>query len=129
MSFDFLTVEEVLALHRLLQDRYGGSARVRDRALLEAAVAQPGAAFEGEYLHDGLFSMAAALLFHLVRGRPFVDGNERTGLLAALVFLDLNGVPVEHAARRLYDLTSAVGEGRLSKDALTRLLERVAQRE
>lgn len=127
MSFDFLTVEEVRDLHRLQQGRYGGPADLRDRALLESAVAQPAATFEAEYLHDGLFAMAAAYLYHLVRNHPFLDGNQRTGLLAALVFLALNGTPIEHPTDELFALTQAVADGQISKAELTQALERIAE--
>jgi death-on-curing protein len=48
----------------------------------------PQASFGGELVHEDVFAMAAAYLFHIVSNHPIVDGNKRTGLLAALVFLD-----------------------------------------
>ena len=59
-EIEFLTVEVVLALHQRQLDRFGGGAGLRDRGLLESAVAQPQASFGGEYIHEGLFAMAAA---------------------------------------------------------------------
>ena len=126
MSFVFLSVDEVRDLHRLQLERYGGPADLRDRALLESAVAQPAATFEAEYLHDGLYAMAAAYLYHLVRNHPFLDGNQRTGLLAALVFLALNGSPIEHGTDELFALTVGVADGQVSKAELTQALERIA---
>ncbi len=108
MTPQFLTVEDVLELHALQRVRYGGAADLRDRALLESAVAQPMVSWGGQFLHPDLWSMAAAYLFHLVSNHPFVDGNKRAGLLSALVFLDLNGLSIDHASPRLYDLTVAV---------------------
>ena len=67
---------------------------VRDHALLESALAQPGAAFGGEFLHVDLFAMAAAYLFHIVKNHPFLDGNKRTGLIVAITFLAINGVSI-----------------------------------
>ncbi len=95
-EIEFLTVEVVLALHQRQLDRFGGGAGLRDRGLLESAIAQPQASFGGTFAHDGLFAMAAAYLFHIVSNHPFVDGNKRAGLLAAQVFLDVNGVTLEH---------------------------------
>ena len=126
MSLDFLAVEDVLAIHRLELERYGGPADVRDRGLLESAVALPSATFEAEYLHDGLPAMAAAYLYHLVRNHPFFDGNQRTGLLAALVFLDLNGAPIADRSDELFELTTAVAEGQLGKEELTQAFRRLA---
>lgn len=126
MTPQFLTVEDVLELHAVQLERYGGAAGLRDRALLESAVAQPMATWGGQFLHPDLWSMAAAYLFHLVSNHPFVDGNKRTGLLSALVFLDLNGQSIDQASPRLYDLTVAVAEGRLDKEAAAAMLQEIA---
>lgn len=123
---EFLTVDDVLALHAQQLARYGGAAGLRDRALLDSAVAQPQASFGGAWLHPDLWTMAAAYLFHLVQNHPFVDGNKRTGLLSALVFLSLNGVTLDQATPALYDLTMAVADGRLDKPALAAALQQLA---
>jgi len=126
---EFLTLEVVLALHRRQLERFGGGAGLRDPGLLESAVAQPEATFAGEYVHTGLFAMAAAYLFHIVSNHPFVDGNKRVGLLAAQVFLDLNGVTLEHDSEAFYALTMRVAEGRLDKHGVADELERIARRQ
>jgi death-on-curing protein len=66
--------------------------------------------------------MAAAYLFHIVKNHPFVDGNKRAGLMAALVFLHLNGVSLLEHNESLYDLTIAVAEGRYDKEKIARSL-------
>jgi death-on-curing protein len=76
---DFLDLGDILELHALQLARYGGAAGVRDHGLLASAVAQP-PTFNGAFVHDGLFAMGAAYLFHIVLNHPFVDGNKRTGL-------------------------------------------------
>lgn len=124
---EFLTVKLVLALHQRQLDRFGGGAGLRDRGLLESAVAQPQASFDGTYVHEGLFAMAAAYLFHLVSNHPFVDGNKRAGLLAALVFLDLNGISLLADSEAIYSLTMGVAEGRIDKAAVAAELERIAR--
>lgn len=123
---EFVTVDDVVELHAVQLTRYGGAAGLRDRALLESAVAQPMASFGGAWLHPDLWTMAAAYLFHLVQNHPFVDGNKRTGLLTALVFLALNGVVIAQATPALYDLTVAVAEGRLDKPAIAAALQQAA---
>ena len=115
---EFLTVDDVLELHAVQLTRYGGARGLRDRALLESAMAQPMASFGGTWLHPDLWSMAAAYLYHLVQNHPFVDGNKRTGLLSALVFLALHGIVIDQATPALYDLTMAVAAGRLDKSAI-----------
>src|SRR5215813_4709711 len=114
----FLDAEEVIEIHATQLEVYGGSAGLRDRGLLESAVAQPQASFGGEFVHEGLFAMAAAYLFHIVSNHPFVDGNKRTGMLAAVVFLDVNGITIGHPSEALYELTMGVAEGRVQKAAV-----------
>jgi len=126
-SPEFLDLEDVLELHALQLARYGGADGLRDRGLLESALAQPQATFDGAFVHDGLFVMAAAYLFHIVQNHAFVDGNKRTGLLAALVFLDLNGISITHGSPGLYELTLGVAEGRVTKTAAAETLRRIAQ--
>ena len=70
--------------------------------------------------------MAAVYLFHIGSNHAFVDGNKRAGLLAAQVFLDLNGISLEHASGAFYDLTMGVAEGRIDKAAVAAELERIA---
>lgn len=123
----FLDVDEVIELHASQLELFGGGAGLRDQGLLESAVAQPQASFGGHLAHDGLFAMAAAYLFHLVSNHPFVDGNKRIGLIAALVFLDLKGVSIAHPTEALYELTMGVAEGRIDKAAFAAELERIAK--
>jgi death-on-curing protein len=126
-ELEFLDVEDVIELHAAQLQEYGGSAGLRDRGLLESAVAQPQSSFGGQLAHDGLFAMAAAYLFHIVGNHPFVDGNKRAGLLAALVFMDMNGISIDHASAALYELTMGVAEGRTDKRAVAAELERIAR--
>ena len=115
---DFLSLEDVLILHGEQVELYGGHHGVRDMGLLESAVAQPQAGIGGEYFHSEIFEMAAAYMFHIVRNHPFFDGNKRTGAVAALVFLDLNGVTINAPKGILYDLTISVATGQAGKDEI-----------
>jgi death-on-curing protein len=123
----FLTVEDVLTIHGSQLERFGGGAGIRTLEMLESAVAQPQASFGGEYLHDGVFEMAAAYLFHIVQNHPFVDGNKRAGLLSALVFLDINGETIGSPDERLFRLTVAVASGEAGKEQIASLLTVLAQ--
>ena len=113
----FLSSEEVLRLHSRQLALYGGLPGVRDVELLDAALAMPSIRFGGEFLHPDLFTMAAAYLFHLAKDHPFNDGNKRTALHAAYVFLPVNGLRLEMDPDALYELTLSVAEGRTGKDA------------
>lgn len=119
MSYEFLSVEDVLEIHADQLAEFGGGSGVRDRGLLESAVAQPQATFGGQLVHADEFEIAAAYLFHIVSNHPFIDGNKRTGLLAALVFLDLNGCTMWNRSEELYELTMAIAAGGVSKAAVT----------
>ncbi len=93
MSFSpkFLTLDQVLALHKMQIEQFGGSHGVKDEGLLLSALAQPESGFGNDYFHKDLFEMAAAYLFHLVKNHAFHDGNKRIGALTAAVFLEVNG--------------------------------------
>lgn len=90
MGRRFLTVDEVLVLHRIAIEDSGGNPGLRDRPLLESAMAQAAQQFGGEYLHDSVPAMAAAYAFHICMNHPFVDGNKRAALAAMLAFLAKN---------------------------------------
>lgn len=86
-----LDVEAVLAIHAEVLAAHGGLPGLRDKGLLESAVAAPKASFGGQPLISDPIDVAAAYLFYLCRNHPFADGNKRTALAAALVFLEANG--------------------------------------
>jgi death-on-curing protein len=119
----FLTVEQVIDLHRRGIEQHGGSLELRDRGLLESAVAMPAAQFGGEFLHDGLAAMAAAYLFHLCKNHPFVDGNKRVAVTAAEVFIELNGRRLIATDKELEKLTLGVADSSISKQDATRFFE------
>lgn len=112
---DFLSLEDVLFLHRNQVDLYGGAPGVRDLELLESAVAQPRATFGGEHLHGDLFEMAAAYLFQVVQNHPFVDGNKRTG------------VEIETPKGSLYGLTMSVARGDAGKSEIAEFFRQRAR--
>lgn len=124
MDPEFLDLADVLLIHEEQLARYGGSAGLRDQGLLDSAIAMPRATFDGTFVHESLFAMAAAYAFHIAENQPFVDGNKRTGVLAAVVFLELNGFIVEEPPSGFYDAMIAVAERRLTKEGLAELLRK-----
>jgi len=118
----FLSFAEVLEIHRDQVARYGGDPGIMDLNGLKSARGMPAATFGGEFLHPDIFSMAAAYLFHITANHPFVDGNKRTGTVAALVFLDLNGYELNAPAKDLTDMVMAVASGRSSKDEVAQII-------
>lgn len=113
-------------MHKDQIDRYGGAHSIRDMGLVSSAVALPQAGFGGAFLHGSLFSMAAAYAYHVSENQPFLDGNKRTGLACALVFLELNGVRVDDPGSKLYEAMIKVGSRRMAKDGFAALLERLS---
>lgn len=124
---EFLAVEDVLLLHEEQLARYGGAPGVRNPGALDSAVATPRATFGGQFVHQDLFVMAAAYAFHIAQNQPFVDGNKRAGLAAALVFLDLNGITIADPEGKLYTAMIEIAEKRLGKDGLGGLLRELAR--
>jgi len=122
----FLNLDEVLAIHADQIRRYGGSHGVRDLGLLSSALAMPQASFGGAYLHTSLPEMAAAYLFHIAQNHPFVDGNKRAALAAALTFIWINDHRLEAGEDEMTDLVMGVAAGRVGKaDAAVFLRSRV----
>ena len=115
----FLSVGDVLELHRETIDIEGGSHGIRDLGLLESAVGMPQQSFGGVFLHEDLTAMAAAYLYHLSGNHPFVDGNKRAAVLAALVFLEENGILVTIPPKLLEEVVLNVAASRMTKDELT----------
>ena len=119
----YLTLAEVLDLHRRVMTQSGGSAGVRDLGGLISAVAQPRVTFEGRDLHPTVADKAAALCFSIISNHPFVDGNKRAGHAAMETFLVLNGyevsAPLDESERVILDAAS----GLLSREGLVAWLQ------
>lgn len=111
----FLTLAEIIEIHSDQIERYGGNPGLRDMGLLKSAMATPSAWFGGCFLHEDIFEMAAAYLFHIVKNHPFIDGNKRTGLAAAVIFLDMNGIEVDVSEEMLVKIVIETAEGKNSK--------------
>ncbi|MFQ5343525.1 MAG: type II toxin-antitoxin system death-on-curing family toxin [Anaerolineae bacterium] len=107
---NYLTAEQILFLHARLIEETGGRHGVLNVALLESAVARPQATFEGEDLYPDIFSKAAALMDSLIRNHPFVDGNKRTGITSAALFLRQNGCCLTASNTELESFTIRVAE-------------------
>ena len=125
-DIDFLSVQDVLLAHTDQIARYGGDPSVRDLGLLESAIALPQATFGKTFLHAFPFEMAAAYMFHIVQNHPFVDGNKRTGAVAALLFLELNDIVIDAPAGSIYEKTIAVANGRADKQEISLFVARIA---
>ncbi len=119
MQIYFLTLEDILEIHVDQIDRYGGRSGVRDQNLLLSAIAQPLSMFDGQYLHKTMYDKAAAYLFHICQNHPFIDGNKRTALVSALMFLAVNDFAIDYNEDALEKLTRGVAEGKVNKEKAT----------
>ena len=114
-----LTLDELFLVH--------GNDPVRDLTSLCHAIGMVTARFEGVLVHETLFEMAAAYLFHICRNHPFLDRNKRTAVAAALTFLELNGIEIDADASDFYNLVIGVAEGRITKAEVAVFLQQSAR--
>ena len=115
----YVTLAEVVDLHRRLFQATGGAPGIRDLGALESAVAQPKATFGGVDLYPALVEKAAALCFSLVLSHPFVDGNKRVGHAAMETFLVLNGAEIEARVDDQERLMLDLAAGGIGRSQLT----------
>ncbi len=123
----FLTLSEVLII---LQDqirRYGGLYGVCDIGLLSSAIAMPESTFEGKYLHKDIYEQAAAYAFHICQNHPFIDGNKRTALATALIFLEINGIEIDDPNEELYEVMIKTAIGKFKKDDIGKTFKKLSQ--
>lgn len=114
----YLSIAQVLDLHREQLEYYGGAMGTRDRGGLESAVARPAMTFGGEDLYPDLAAKAAALMHSLALNHPFIDGNKRAAAYAAIVFVEMNKAEFLATPEELVDMTLAVAEGKVEVEAL-----------
>ena len=114
----YLTLGEVLALHRQVIEASGGISGLRDLGGLESAVVQPRMSFGEEDLYPALEEKAAALCFSLIQNHPFTDENKRVGHASVEVFLQLNGYEIEASVDDQEDLILGVTAGDVKREDL-----------
>ena len=124
----FLTLTEIIKVHTDQIKRYGGQQGIRDVGLLESALSQPEASFSGEWLHRDLHEMASAYAYHLCQNHPFIDGNKRTALACALVFLELNGISMRDPKGLLKEGMLQIASGKMKKTEFSGLLKKLPRR-
>lgn len=118
----FLAVEDVIKIHRHQIARYGGAEGIHNEAALRAAVELPKATLDGELLHGDLCGIAAAYLYYIVQDHPFVDGNKRTGAVAAFMFLKFNGTDMCVAEDEYEALVLSVATGKADRQNIADFL-------
>jgi death-on-curing protein len=119
----YLTLVEVLNLHRQIIEQSGGALGVRDLGALQSALAQPRMTFSGEDLYPTLADKAAALSFSIIMNHPFVDGNKRTGHAAMETFLVLNGLEISDSVDEQEQVILALASGNSGRESFVEWLK------
>jgi death-on-curing protein len=110
-----ITVDQIVALHQILIERFGGDPGLHDRGLIESAVAQPLMTFGGQDLYPTVVDKAVALGYSLIRNHGFKDGNKRIGFAALDVFLIAHGQKVLSTVDDMESVGLAVAAGTMSR--------------
>jgi death-on-curing protein len=118
----YLSLAEVVELHRIIIEQTGGSSGLHDMGALESAMAQPRMTFGGNDLYPSLVEKAAALCFSLVKNHPFVDGNKRVGHAAMETFLVLNGFEIDASTDEQEQILLSLAAGQLNREDLVEWL-------
>jgi len=110
----WITKDEIIEIHSMQIDRYGGLSGIRDEGLLESALARPVNLANYEEIDDPV-RLAAAYAFGIARNHPFTDGNKRTAFVAAALFLRISGMRIRTSQRDVIDTVLALAAGTLSE--------------
>lgn len=117
-SWLYLSLEEVLLLHKKEIDRFGGSHGIRDRGLLLSAIAQAELSLFGDLVYKNAYEVAGTYAYHIIKNHPFIDGNKRIGILAAMTFLQINDMHIQTDHEELYDLAIDIASSKIDKEAV-----------
>lgn len=115
-TIHYLKLSHVIAMHRVLIEKYGGLDGIRDRGLLESAIAQPEQSVFGEDLFPDIPSKAAAYAYYLSENQPFIDGNKRIAAATAITFLRLNHAELNADSKQVYEVIMKLATKQLSRE-------------
>lgn len=118
----YLTIDKAIEIHDSLVAKYGGLQGVRDRGLLESALAMPMTALFNAEMYPSVFDKAACYLFFIATNHPFVDGNKRTATACCLWFLEQNKVKLNYNTDELIELVVYIAQGKINKVEISKYL-------
>ncbi len=116
-------MSQVLWIHKQSVDKYGGAHGIRDVGLMVSAVERPKSSFEDQDLYESVFDKAASLLQSLLKNHPFIDGNKRTALAAAGIFLKINGFKLKNTELEEVEFAVKVDKENLSEKKISEWLK------
>ncbi|AOR22716.1 type II toxin-antitoxin system death-on-curing family toxin [Clostridium taeniosporum] len=111
-----LSKEQMMYLHSMAVKKTGGLDGIRDEGLLDSALNSPFQSFAGEELYPSIQAKAARLGFSIIKNHPFLDGNKRIGMLAMMVFLEINGIELECSDEDIVDIGLGIASGKYEDD-------------
>jgi len=123
----FLTVGDVILIHRHGIEEHGGSPEIRDYNLIESATLAAAQTFGGDFLCQGIEEMAATYWYNLSQNHGFVDGNKRVAARSAHTFLLVNGFDLTFSDEEFFDLAMAVAQNKITKFELVTQIKRHLQ--
>ena len=122
-----LSIGSVREIHAEAIRQFGGLRGIRDENLLASAVLAPQSSFGGKSPYADIVEIAAAYLFYICKNHPFLDGNKRTAMMAAIVFLRFNGIEPKADSEQWEKLMLDVAASKLDRDATTRRLRKLVK--
>lgn len=114
-----------IELHDALITKFGGLLGIRERGLMESALAAPMMVVFGEELHKTIYNKAAAYLFYIAKNHAFLDENKRTAAAAALSFLRANGESPKYDVDNFLEFVVSVAEGQAELDTISDYFEKI----
>lgn len=111
----FLELADIIEIHQIAMEKYGGSSGIRDVNLLLSIIYQPKQTFEGKFLYDSIPKMAAVYAYHIAENQPVIDGNKRTAFAASMVFLRLNDYRFNATNDEVYQLFVDLANKKISR--------------
>ena len=115
--------EDIILLHKLLVEQYGGDSNIRDNELLDLSINSPYQTFDGKDLYDGVVRKAVHLCYSLVMNHPFVDGNKRIGAHCLVILLDANNYALSYSQDELIDVVMGIASSSLTENDLLEWVE------
>ena len=106
-------LSEVLSIHKILIESFGGANGVRDKSSLSSALQRPFQTFDGEFLYKSILEKAAALVESILINHPFVDGNKRTGYVLLRRYLLQNNIDIKASKQQKYDFIISIASGEI----------------
>ena len=119
-----ISIEQVLKIHRIAIEKFGGLDGVRDLGGLESSLARPFQTFAGEDLYSTIFKKAAAIGESIIMNHPFIDGNKRTGYLLMEALLRTEGYFIISSDDQLYDFVISISTGSISFEDIVDWLQK-----